>query len=152
MKMEIKALSLICLLGLLAGCGVDEKIHQKALGELTTAKYELADANAELEKASQDQTELESKDAVAKSKIKSLQNEQEDLKKQSAVLFEKISELKRQEANVFQSAGATMDAQDFKGALQAYKDFVSKFPLSARVPKANEIIAILQKKTEGNQP
>ena len=145
MKMEKKVLSLICLLGLLAGCGVDEQTHQKTLADLSAAKQKLADTDTELEKASQAQTELESKETAAKAKITSLQSAQEDLKKRSEELTEKVSKLKSQEACVFQSAGATLDAQDVQGALQAYKDFVSKFPQSARIAKAKEIIAGIEK-------
>ena len=141
MKANLRVVVLFSLLGFLAGCGVNEQKHKEVVSQLADAKQELAGINSELEKASQEQAGLESKIAADKTKAASLQSQQADLKKQSTDLDSRIQKLQSQEAYVFQSAGASFDAQDFQGALQAYQDFVTKFPQSARVGKANEIIS-----------
>jgi len=108
---------------------------------LADAKQELAAINGELDRASQEQADLESKIASGKRKIATLQSRQDELKQQGADLDDRIKKLQGQEVYVFQSAGASLDAQDFQGALQAYQDFVAKFPQSYRVASANAIIS-----------
>lgn len=129
----------------------DLKSPQAVSQAMADAKQELASINDELDKAAQEQTDLETKLASGKRKIAALQSQQTELKKESGELDDKIKNLQSQEVYVFQSAGAILDAQDFSGALQAYKDFVSKFPQTARVSKANEIIASLEQKLGVNK-
>ncbi len=129
----------------------DLKSPQAVSQAMADAKQELASINDELEKASQEQTDLETKLASGKRKIPALESRLAELKREGAELDDKIKILQSEQVYVFQSAGASLDAQDFQGALQAYKDFASKFPQSVRVGKANEIIASLEQKLGVNK-
>ena len=152
MKAKMRVLSLFCLLGFLTGCGVNEQKHKEVVSQLADAKQELDGINSQVDTASQQQSDLEVKIESGKRKIATLQSQQNELKKQGADLDVKIAKLQSQEVYVFQSAGVSLDAQDFQGALQAYKDFVGKFPQSARVSKATEIIASVEQKLGVNKP
>jgi TolA-binding protein len=147
MKTNLRTVVILSLLGFLAGCGVNEQKHKEVVSQLADAKQELAGINSESEKATQDQTDAEAKMEAGKRKIASLKKQVANLKTDGEGLDAKIAELQTKEAYVFQSAGASLDAQDFQGALQAYQNFVAKFPQSSRVGKANEIIASLQSKS-----
>lgn len=137
---------------MLTGCGVNKQKHEQAVSELAAAKEELADINSQMDAAPQKQADLEAKIKSNKRKVAALQSQQEELKQQGAALDERIKKLQTQEAFVFQNAGAFLDAQDYQGALQGYKDFVSQFPQSPRVAAATSLIAQIEYKLGSSRP
>lgn len=137
---------------LLTGCGVNTQKHEQTVSELDAAKQELANINSQVDAAPQKQADLEAKIESGKRKITALQSQQDELKKQGSELDERIKNLQGREAYVFQNAGASLDAQDFQGALQAYKDFVSQFPQSPRVATATDLIAQIKNKLGNSNP
>ena len=147
MKSTLQILAIICLLGFLAGCGVKEQQHNEVIIQLSAAKKELSQINSELEQVLQEQadveSDVESKIAAHKKQIAALQSQETDLRKKGKELDDRIEDEQNQEGYVFQSAGVLLDAQDSQGALQAYQNFVAKFPQGWRGEKAKKIIASL---------
>jgi len=135
---------LAIMLALLAGCGVSNQEHQKVVSQLADAKHNLEQINSKLGMASSSDRDLESN-------LASLQSQLKDLKDQDAELTEQISNLETQEDYEFVSAGAKIDAKDFQGALEAYKDFIDKFPSSRRIASANKIIVRLEQILKTNR-
>jgi TolA-binding protein len=131
--------SVAIILLLVAGCGVSNQEHQTVISQLAEAKKSLKEITSKLDMASLNDRDFESN-------LASLQTRLKDLKEQSLQLTEQISKLEAQEDYVFQSAGAKLDAKDFQGALQAYKDFIEKFPSSRRIASANKIIAGIEQR------
>ncbi len=129
---------------LLAGCGVSNQAHQTVISQLADAKHSLDKINSTLGLVANSDRDYESN-------LASLHTRLNDLKDKNAELTGQIAKLKAQEDFVFQSAGGKIDAKDFQGALEAYKEFIDKYPSSHRIATATNLIARLEQTLKTNR-
>ena len=144
MKFGNKMMAVFVGVGLQAGCGVSNEEHQTVISQIAAAKHNLDEINSKLNVVSHSDSDYESN-------LQSLKGQLTDLKEQDANLTEQLTKLETQEDYQFVSAGVKIDSKDFQGALEAYKDFIDKFPSSRRIASANKIIAGLEQILKANR-